>query len=154
RRHLQVDEYCRHCVIAVTKTLRSGSSAACRDSWLSDSWVHRFHGFLYGFTRIFVERVVCTGASVATPLSPPAQEETWLQRDRFASTCDSDLRCRCSPGAISSDRSNRVEMDSCSLQRVAGYSDKAASNPNPPPAFAGAFLSPCRCHERCTGCKR
>src|SRR5829696_8385305 len=104
--------------------------------------------------RLTTLRVVCTVASVVTLPSPPGPKETWLRRGRSAATCDSDLRCRYSLEAISLDHSNRVGTGSYSPPLIAGCSDTAASNPNPPRAFAGAFLSPYRCHEQCIGCKR
>src|SRR5215213_7317291 len=104
--------------------------------------------------RLTTLRVVCTVASVVTLPSQPGSKETWLRRGRSAAACGSDLRCRYSLEAIFSDHSNRVGTGFYSLQSVAGCSDTAASNTNPPPASAGASLSPYRCHERCIDCRR
>src|SRR5437868_2253713 len=109
--------------------------------------------FVLRFTQI-AQKDSYTVAIASKLLAAPGPGETSLLPVRSAATCDSDLRCRCSPEAQSLDRSNRVGTGSCSAQPVVGRSDIEASDPNPPPAFVGAYPWPCRCRERCTDCRR
>src|SRR5215208_1210238 len=109
--------------------------------------------FVLRFTPI-AQKDAYTVASASKLLFALGPGETSPRRVRSVAACDSDLRCRCSPEAQSLDRSNRVGTGSYSPQPVVGCSDRAASDPNPPPASVGADPSPCRCHEQCTDCRR
>src|SRR5678816_3467350 len=108
----------------------------------------------WNVTTFVRQPFVCIAASAAEQLARPGPKETLPLPDRSAATFDSALPCRCNLSTESSDRQNRVGMDSCLEQPAQERNDKAANDPIRQLAFADASPWPYRFHARCIGCRR